>query len=146
GASGDANCDGVRSASQDEFIEIVNASDQDYDLGGAQLLTRASNGTDTLRHTFAADTILPPGTCIVVFGGAQASTFNPNDPAFGGAQVVTASTGGLSLLNGGSTVTLSDASGAIVEQMAYGDATGPPGDQNQSLTRAPDITGNFSPH
>src|SRR5205085_8883517 len=79
GAAGDANRDGVRSAAQDEFIEIVNASAQDFDLVGYQLFTRASNGTDVLRHTFAADTILSPGTCIVVFGGAQSSTFNPHD-------------------------------------------------------------------
>src|SRR5205085_2630206 len=113
-AAGDANRDGVRRAAQDEVIEIVSASDQDFDLGSYQLLTRASNGADTLRHTFAANTILPPGTCIVVFGGAQVSTFNPNDPAFGGAQVVTASTGGLSLLNGGSTITL-DAAEVTIE-------------------------------
>jgi uncharacterized protein (TIGR03437 family) len=146
GATGDANHDGVRSAAQDEFIEIVNASAQDYDLGGYQLLTRTSGGTDSLRHLFAVGTILPPGTALVVFGGAETATFNPNDPVFGAAQVFTASTGGLSLLNGGSTITLLDASGTLVEQMSYGDAVNLPGDNNQSLTRAPDITGDFTPH
>ena len=146
GAAGDANRDGVRSAAQDEFVEIVNASDQDYDIGGYQLLTRTSGGADTVRHTFAAGTVLPPGTAVVIFGGAQAATFNSNDPAFGGAQVFTASTGGLSLLNGGSTVTLLDAGGALIEQMSYGDGENLPGDRDQSLTRAPDITGDFVPH
>ncbi len=146
GAAGDANHDGVRSAAQDEFIEIVNASDQDVALGGYQLLTRTSAGNDTLRHTFAADTILSPGTALVVFGGAQTATFNPTNPVFGGAQIFTASTGGLSLLNGGSTVTLLDASGALVEQMTYGDATSLPGDRAQSLTRAPDVTGDYALH
>src|SRR5205085_3868273 len=63
-----------------------------------------------------------------------------------GAQVFTASTGGLSLLNGGSVVTLQDAAGLLVEQVAYGDDAGLPGDQNQSLTRAPDIVGDFTLH
>ena len=146
GATGDANRDGVRSAAQDEFVEIVNASAQDYDLGGYQLLTRTSGGVDTLRHTFGAGTILAPGTAIVVFGGAQTATFNPAAPAFGGAQVVTAATGGLSLLNGGSVVTLQDAAGLLVEQVTYGDDVGLPGDQNQALTRAPDVTGDFTQH
>jgi uncharacterized protein (TIGR03437 family) len=146
GAAGDANRDGVRSAAQDEFVEIVNASAQDYDLGGYQLLTRTSGGVDVLRHTFAPGTLLPPGTAVVIFGGAQPATFNPSDPAFGGAQVLTAATGGLSLLNGGSTVTLLDPSGTPVEQMSYGDDVHLPADNNQSLTRAPDLTGNFTPH
>ncbi len=146
GAAGDANRDGVRSAAQDEFVELVNASAQDHDLGGYQLLTRTSSGADILRHTFAPRTLLPPGTAIVVFGGAQAATFNPNDPAFGGAQIVTAATGGLSLPNGGSTVTLLDPNGALVEQMSYGDAMSLPGGRDQSLTRAPDITGDFALH
>ena len=146
GAAGDANRDGVRSAAQDEFIEIVNASARDIDLGGYQLLTRTSGGVDTLRHTFAADTILSPGTAAVVFGGAQTATFNPDDLVFGGAQVFRATSGGLSLLNGGSTVTLTDAAGALVEQMSYGDATGLVGDRDQSVTRAPDVTGEFALH
>lgn len=146
GLAGDANLDGVRSASQDEFVEIVNASTSDLDLGGYQILTRGSNGTDTIRHTFAARTIVPPGTAIVIFGGAETSSFNPRHPAFGGALVQTASTGGLSLLNGGSTITLLAPSGAIVEQLTYGGATTLEGDRNQSLTRAPDITGAFTLH
>ncbi len=146
GPAGDANRDGVRSAAQDEFVEIVNATEQDYDLGGYQLLTRTSIGADTLRHTFAAQTILPPGTAIVIFGGAQAATFNPHDSAFAGAQVVTTSTGGLSLLNGGSTIMLHDTGGTLVEEMSYGDAPLLPGDDNQALTRAPDIAGDFALH
>ncbi|MCA1626421.1 MAG: Ig-like domain-containing protein, partial [Acidobacteria bacterium] len=146
GLAGDANLDGVRSASQDEFVEIVNASTSDLDLGNYQILTRGSTGADTVRHTFAARTIVPPGTAIVVFGGAEISSFNPHHPSFGGSLVETASTGGLSLLNGGSAVTLRDPSGAIVEQLTYGGATTLEGDRNQSLTRAPDITGEFTLH
>ena len=114
GIAGDANHDGTRSSTQDEFIEIVNASTSDLNIGGFQLTTRGSNGADTVRHIFAADTIVAPGTAIVVFGGAQSATFNPTHPAFAGALVVTASTGGLSLTNGGSVVKLLNPAGATV--------------------------------
>lgn len=146
GAAGDANRDGTRSSTQDEFVELVNASTNDLDLGGYQITVRGGNGADTVRHTFAARTIVAPGTAIVVFGGAQAATFNPSHPAFAGALMLTASTGGLSLPNGGSTVKLLDPTGATIDQLTYGGATELDGDRNQSLTRAPDITGDFALH
>ncbi|HZG51996.1 MAG TPA: Ig-like domain-containing protein [Pyrinomonadaceae bacterium] len=146
GAAGDANRDGARSSTQDEFIELVNASAADLNLGGYQLTTRGASGADTVRHTFAADTVVAPGMGVVVFGGAQSATFDPAHPAFAGALVVTSSTGGLSLTNGGSVVRLLDPSGALVEQLAYGGAGEPEGDRNQSLTRAPDVAGEFTPH
>ncbi len=146
GAAGDANHDGTRSSTHDEFIEFVNASAIDLNIGGYQLATRGNNGTDTVRHTFAADTVVAPGTAVVVFGGAQVDAFDPAHPAFGGALVLTASTGGLSLANGGSVVKLLDPTGAIVEQFAYGGAGELDGDRNQSLTRAPDVAGDFAAH
>ncbi len=146
GADGDANRDGTRNSSQDEFVEIVNAAAADIDLGGYTLATRAPGGAQTTRHIFAAGSVLAPGTSAVVFGGATQSTLNPRDPAFGGAFVTTASTGGLSLVNGGATITLFDPSGAFVEELSYGDSGGPEGDRNQSLTRAPDVAGDFAPH
>ncbi|HEY9402263.1 MAG TPA: Ig-like domain-containing protein [Pyrinomonadaceae bacterium] len=146
GAAGDANRDGARSSTQDEFIELVNASTFDLNLGGYQLTTRGSGGADTVRHTFAADTVVAPGMSVIVFGGAQAATFDPAHPAFAGALVQTASTGGLSLANGGSIVKLLDATGTTIEQLAYGGAGEPDGDRNQSLTRAPDVSGDFVMH
>ncbi|MDQ1612585.1 MAG: large repetitive protein, partial [Pyrinomonadaceae bacterium] len=146
GVAGDANHDGTRSSTQDEFIELVNASTIDLDIGGYQLTTRNASGADIVRHTFAADTIVAPGAAVVVFGGAQAATFDPAHTAFAGALVLTASTGGLSLTNGGSVVKLLDPSGATIEQLAYGGAGEPEGDRNQSLTRAPDINGDVTPH
>jgi hypothetical protein len=146
GAAGDANHDGTRSSTQDEFIELVNATPFDLNLGGYQLTTRSSSGADTVRHTFAPNTFIAPGTAVAVFGGAQAATFDPAHPAFAGALVLTASTGGLSLANGGGIVKLLDPAGALVEQLAYGGAGEPDGDRNQSLTRAPDVTGDFITH
>nr|MBA2340676.1 Ig-like domain-containing protein [Pyrinomonadaceae bacterium] len=144
--SGDANRDGVRSATQDEFVEIVNGTASDIDISSYQILTRSTTGTDGLRHTFAAGTIIPAGAAVVVFGGAQSSTFNPNDPAFGGAQVFLASSGGLSLINSGGTITLRDASGVNLDQLTYGGSSELDGDKNQSITRSPDITGDFTLH
>ena len=146
GAAGDANHDGARSSTQDEFVELVNASTADLNVGGYQITVRGGNGADTVRYTFAADTVIAPGTAVVVFGGAQAATFDPAHTAFAGALARTASTGGLSLTNGGSTVKLLDPQGATIDELTYGGATDLDADRNQSLTRAPDVVGDFASH
>jgi uncharacterized protein (TIGR03437 family) len=144
GAAGDANNDGVRDTSADEFVELVNSTTHDIDLSGYQFQSRSLTATsDTLRHRFAQGTTLFAGTAIVVFGGGSP---NANDPVFGGSQIVKASSGGLSLVNAGGVVTLRNASGAIVTSVAYGTSLNLRGDQNQSLTRAPDVTGGFALH
>jgi len=144
GLAGDANHDGVRDTSADEFIELVNSTTHDLDLSGYQLQSRALTATnDTMRHRFAPGTILFAGTAIVVFGGGS---LNPGDPIFGGSQVVKASSGGLSLVNSGGVITLRNTAAEIVTSVAYGSSLGLRADQNQSLTRSPDITGTFSLH
>ena len=144
GLNGDANHDGVRDTSADEFVELVNSTAHDLDLSGYQLQTRSLTATtDTLRHRFAPATILFGGTAIVVFGGGTPAAGNP---IFGGSQVVKASTGGLSFVNSGGLVTLRNPAGEIVTSVAYGLSLGLRGDQNQSLTRSPDITGDFLLH
>lgn len=141
---GDANHDGVRSSTDDEFVELVNSTEHDIDISGYQLLARSSGSeTDALRHTFAAGTILAAGTSVVVFGGGAP---NPTDPVFAGALVLKASTGGLSLSNTGGIVTLRERSGAFANIFEYGGATGLSGGSNQSLTRSPDIAGAFTGH
>jgi uncharacterized protein (TIGR03437 family) len=146
GLAGDANHDGVRSSSQDEFVELVNATTHDIDISGYRIRTSGLSGAGTARHVFATGTIFPAGAAIVVFGGANLATFDPNDPAFGGAIVLTASTAGLSLANSGGVVTLEDTTGTIVNLLAYGGSSGLDGQANQSLTRSPDVTGNFTLH
>ncbi len=148
GTAGDANLDGVRSGSDDEFVELVNTTSSNIDISGYQLLTRSSTATsDTVRHTFPAGTLFPAGSAIVIFGGGN---FNPNNAAFGGAQVFKASSGGLSLNNSGGSVTLRQPSGVITNIFSYGGSTGLDGDTNQSLTRSPDAgggtCGQFVPH
>jgi len=141
---GDANRDGERSASQDEFIELVNTTVNDINISGYRIFTRGT-GSDVQRHVFPSGTVLRSCSAIVVFGGGN-TTFNPNDPAFGGAQVVKASSGGVSLGNAEGAITLQDQTGAIVNLVAYGGSSGIEADNDQSVTRSPDITGDFEQH
>ncbi|MDQ3806378.1 MAG: lamin tail domain-containing protein, partial [Acidobacteriota bacterium] len=139
GAAGDANRDGRRDGSEDEFVELVNATGADLGVAGWTLRTQPLAGTrETVRHTFAEGSVIPAGRALVLFGGGD---FNPLDTAFGGAQVLSASTGRLSLTNGGLHVIVRDAAGNLVTQISFGGEG-----VNQSLTRSPDITGGFAPH
>lgn len=129
--TGDANGDSVRDATQDEFLEIVNTGEFEADLTGVTI----SDGV-ALRHSFADGTVLAVGAAIVVFGGGTPTG------DFGGAQVVTASSGSLGLNNGGDVVTIAAADGTEIAAFAYGGEGG----ANQSLTRDPDLTGDFVQH
>ncbi len=131
GLSGDANGDGVRDASDDEFIELVNTTSMTLDLSSFVI-------TDSIspRHIFPTGTIIGPGQSIVVFGGG-----NPTG-SFGGAQVYTASTGSLSLNNSGDTISLLSPASTIIDTVSYGSIAA----KDQSLTRSPDLTGPFVLH
>jgi hypothetical protein len=128
---GDANGDGARSSSQDEFVEIINRTAEAIDLSGFKL-----SDADEVRHVFAEGTVVPPFEVVVVFGGGK-----PKGD-FGNAAedhlVFTASTGGLSLNNGGDTITLADAQGNVIEGIKFGPAEG---GANQSINRDPDGNG-----
>lgn len=124
--TGDANGDLVVDAQDDEFIEIVNATGATVDLSGWRLEDRFY-----LRHIFPSGTLLADGCAVVVFGGGKPTGI------FGGSVVQTASTGGLYLNNDEESVTLFDTDRTPVAAYAYGLEA----DNNQSLTRNPDITG-----
>ncbi len=126
GTGGDANGDGTVSATQDEFVEIVNTTPSDQDISGWTLYDGAG-----LRHTFPAGTIVTGGCAIVIFGGGTPTG------AFGGAVVQIASTGTLGLNNTGDTITLTDTVPTVRAAVAYGAE----GNNNQSLTLDPDVTG-----
>ncbi len=130
GISGDANGDGTRDASDDEFIEIVNVSGADLDVSGWSI----SDGVQ-VRHTFPAGSVIPADCAAVVFGGDTPTG------AFGSAVVQTASTGSLGLNNGGDTLLLDDGGSSTLEYV-YGSEGG----NDQSLTREPDVTGTFVLH
>jgi hypothetical protein len=126
---GDANGDGTSSTTQDEFVEIVNNSGGVVDISGWTVADAVS-----VRHTFAAGTLVPDQCAIVLFGGGTPTG------SFGGAIVLTA--GSLGLNNGGDTITLADGTGAVVQTAVYGSEGG----DNQSLTRDPDLSGAFAKH
>ena len=146
GPDGDANHDGTRSGTADEFVELVNGSSSPLDLSGWTLRTRPLNGTsESVRHRFAQASTLPAGEALALFGGDGA---NASDPFFGGALVGRVSSASLSLTNAGLTILVRDAAGNLVTQFSYGESgDGFGGDSvNQSVTRAPDITGGFVLH
>jgi Lamin Tail Domain/IPT/TIG domain len=128
---GDANGDGTRSSSQDEFVEIINRTSEAIDLSGFKL-----SDADEVRHVFAKGTIVPPFEVVVIFGGGKPKG------SFGNAAedhlVFTASTGGLSLNNGGDTIKLTDAQDNVIEEIKFGSAEG---GANQSINRDPDGNG-----
>ena len=125
GLQGDANGDGTRNSSDDEFVEIVNASSASIDISGWSL----EDGTGP-RHGFLSGTVLNPYGAIVVFGGGTPTG------AFGGSLVQTASSGTLSLNNGGDSLSLNNGLVSFAAA-SYGEE----GNEDQSLTLDPDIYG-----
>jgi len=129
GAVGDANGDGIRSAKEDEFIELVNPTNESVDITGYSIWV-----SEILRHEFDSTT-LAPNSAIVIFGGGHPIGI------FGGSPVVLSSSGALGLGNSGSKVELKNPQGIILEEFTYPDEN-----TNTSWTRDPDITGGFKSH
>ncbi|MGB7924803.1 MAG: Ig-like domain-containing protein, partial [Pyrinomonadaceae bacterium] len=128
---GDSNRDGVRSADDDEFIEMLNNSNAPVDISGVIISDSTSN-----RFTFPANTQLAAGRALLVFGGGSPPA---NDPAFGGAFVFT--TTSLGKNDGGDTITVKLPVGAAdvtIDSVTYGPSQPAPAPSNQSLTRSPD--------
>lgn len=116
-----------------EFVELVNTGGTSASIGGWTI----SDGTG-VRHTFAAGATLAAGKAIVVFGGASAI------PA-GLTNAVAASTGTLSLANGGDSVVLKDASAVTKGSFTYSSTLA--GTDGVSMNRSPDAsTGSFVLH
>jgi hypothetical protein len=124
--TGDANGDLVVDPQDDEFIEIVNATGATLDLSGWRLEDRFF-----LRHFFPEGTLLADGCAVVVFGGGEPTG------GFGGSIVQIASEGALRLNDDEERVTLLDPS--LMPVAAY--SFGLEANNDQSLTRDPDITG-----
>lgn len=109
GLIGDANGDGVRNASQDEFLEFLNISDQAIDLSGMAIYD-----ADLLRHQIPDSTIIQPNQLFLVFGGGEISN------AFDNAIVQKASSNRLSLANIGDRIMLRDSLQNILLLHDYG--------------------------
>ena len=146
GNRGDANVDGVRDASTDEFVEIINT--------GATLLCLAgwtlNDASGKQRHLFPLGHALKPGKAMVIFGGGVPTG------RFGGADVQWAtSSKGLSLSNAGDVLTLRDADGAVSTQVSWGDCSDKPCAEEHinrdlgisgSLVRWPELDGAWHIH
>ncbi|HEX8090581.1 MAG TPA: IPT/TIG domain-containing protein, partial [Blastocatellia bacterium] len=134
GAAGDANGDGIRDSSQDEFIEVINRTAAPVNVGGFSV-----RDADAVRFTFPPGAIVPAGEVAIVFGGGSPRAEFGNTTANG--LVFTAS---LSLNNSGDTITIKDGTGVAVESITYGSSEG---NANQSINRNPDGEGiSFAPH
>jgi hypothetical protein len=80
---GDANGDGLRNNTQDQYIEVVNLSDSAVDMSGWRI------GDDlAARHLIPDGTVLAPNQVLVVFGGGTPTG------SFGGAIIQKPSGGG----------------------------------------------------
>lgn len=173
---GDANLDGTRDATDDEFLEFVNSGTTDLDITGYKIYdaTRFEGlpGTDNPRHVIGdtdgddvadVNIILPAGGIYVVFGGGDLTTIKAKFP-----NVVFEKTSSLSLTNNGEIITVTDAdydgNGAGNKLITFDDdkipfanerTTGDPavietfnldGAGHQSLTRYPATSGDFGYH
>ncbi|MBN2497836.1 MAG: lamin tail domain-containing protein [Deltaproteobacteria bacterium] len=120
--AGDANGDGVRDASQDEFVEIYNHGQSLVDLEGWQI----ADATGT-RFVFPHGATLMSGEAVVVFGGGE--------PAgdFGGS-IAHATASMLGLNNSGDTVLLVAPDKTVVDRVDFGREGG----QDRSLVRERD--------
>ncbi len=127
---GDANGDGIRSAREDEFIELFNNDSLPVNLSGFQLII-----DQTIKHKFDDGLIMPPKTFLVIFGGGT-----PNG-LFGQSPVLLASSGSLSLSNAGSAVILQTEEGIVLDSLTYAETN-----IDASLVRTPEFTGDFLPH
>jgi hypothetical protein len=83
---------------------------------------------------------------VVIFGGGEAP-----DPIEGAWFVVAQNSDpgisfGLHLTDAGNRLSLVDAEGLLVDELAYGSAGGPPVPEDESLTRWPDGSGDWVGH
>jgi hypothetical protein len=147
GIEGDANGDGSRSASDDEFVEFFNSGEA-MDISGYEVFDEDNFASGDPKHVFPQGTIVPRNGVLVLFGGGT-PTGN-----FGGALVQTAngSDGNLNLNNGGDMLILTEPRvtngntvviGATVVTFDINPLSGNP---DESYTRNPDLTGTFEQH
>ena len=137
GLDGDSNNDSIRDPNDDEFVEFVNDTDSIFDISGYKIYDAERFALGTPNHVFPENTLINPGQAVVVFGGG-----NPSGN-FGGAQVFTSSNQVLNLNNSGDFMTMTDSSGNIFIEF---DVTPLSNNPNESYTRDPDLSGEFTQH
>ena len=128
--NGDANGDGVRDSLDDEFLELVNVSPVPISIDGWKIRVDSVD-----RHVFGPLTI-QPGCAVVVFGGGA-----PTNP-LNCAQARVASDGSLLLNNTVGTAQLRDDNNLLIDEVSWNASAA----NNQSLTRDPDLCGDWTLH
>ncbi|MBW2702386.1 MAG: lamin tail domain-containing protein [Deltaproteobacteria bacterium] len=126
GDAGDANCDGTREGTEDEFIEIINISGEDLNLSGVVISDSANP-----KYTFVAYS-LPADQVLLVYGGGIPTCTLPAN-----VQTLIVGGNGLGLNNSGDEVNLADANDVSLISYSYGAEA----NHDQSMTLTPDITG-----
>jgi len=117
---GDYNADGTTSATNDEYVELVNAGAAPAVLTGWSL-----SDSYGVRHVFGNGATIPPGGALVVFAGGTPKL------AAGTTIITKTSTGALGLNDTGDTVKLADVDGLVVATVTYGNVVA----KGQSWTR-----------
>ena len=132
GDAGDANGDGKRHVSGDEFVELYNPHDVAIQLRGYTLTDSNPADKGQLRFVFPM-LELPPRGVVVVFNGFQCSWFGPVGDAkgaassgnerFGGAWVFTmkAESQYVAFSNSGDHVLLTAPDGTAVHRVSWGE-------------------------
>lgn len=131
GSSGDANGDGTRDASADEFVELVNRADERLDLSNVELRE------DGETKTRLGPTCLAPRAALVVFGGGSVDRLTGS----AGRSVFRVADSSLGFSNSGGRFDVIGSDGAKLATVQWDD---PPG---ESLTLQPQIVGDHRrPH
>jgi len=103
---------GTEGALTDEFVEVVNTGTEPADLSGYKLVYRSGAGTsDVSLATLPDGTVLAAGG-FLLFGGSGYAGARPADRSFG-----------TSLASTGGGIGLRDATGALLDSVAWGTAT-----------------------
>lgn len=132
GIEGDVNGDGERSASQDEFVEFLNITEEPIDLSGMAIYD-----SEALRHQIPEGTIISPNQLFLVFGGGMLAG------DFGDAIVQKANTTRLSLNNTSDRIIIRDSLNEIVFFYEFGEEAS----DDQSLVLCPvDSDGEYIKH
>ncbi|MFW5968417.1 MAG: lamin tail domain-containing protein [Persicimonas sp.] len=128
GQDGDANGDGLRDAFDDEFVEVVNRSEETVDVTGVKV----GNSSD-VRFTFGAE-CLEPQEGAVVYGGGH--PVQEDD-----ASKVYVADSRFAFSNEAGTVTLFDRDKKLLSTLAY------EASPEEALTLDPQLEGeSFVPH
>ena len=147
GLPGDANGDGTRDASEDEFVELANPGPGAVDIGGWQV---GDDDTGS-RYTFPGGTTIAVNEFVVVFGGGTPTGFPPEGKVYTDDGTI-----GNGLSNTGDNVwvitddpspeTLEVYFGGASQMVTGGVQISTDTDPDMSMTRSPDAGGTWDNH